>query len=119
VKYFSNSPAPSTPRSSNARKVVYCAGIARSVWVDGRMRDSFVSDEIEVVVVVIDEGEGSSLGSTKVPGCVFAGSLVLMAVVGAVEVRVGVVVRGSGTCLSRTWIESTTISQPKRSRPNF
>jgi hypothetical protein len=55
------------------------------------------------------------LGSTGVPGWPFAMSLVLIAVVDCVEVEVGVVIRGSGTCLSRTWIESTTASQPEQS----
>lgn len=68
------------------------------------MRESFVSVEIGGIAVVVDEEEGFRLGSTKVPDCVFAGSLVLMAVLDVmeVEVRVGVVVRGSGTCLSKT-----------------
>jgi hypothetical protein len=67
------------------------------------MREIFVSVEIAgIAVVVEEEEEGLRLGSTKVPGCVFAGSLVLMAVLDVMEVRVGVVVRGSGMCLSRT-----------------
>lgn len=52
------------------------------------------------------------MGSTGVPGWPFAMSLVLIAVVDCVEVEVEVVVRGSGTCLSKTWIESTTGSRP-------
>jgi hypothetical protein len=80
------------------------------------MRESFVSDEIEVVVVVIDEEERLRLGSTEVPGCSFNVSVLsMLAVVEVLEVEVGVVVRGSGTCLSRTWIESATASQPEQS----
>lgn len=85
------------------------------------MRDSFVSVEIAGTAVVVDEEQRLRLGSTEVPGCSFNVSVVSMLVV--VEVlRVEVVIRGSGTCLSSTWIESTTVPQPerpKRSRPNF
>jgi hypothetical protein len=60
-----------------------------------------VSVEITGIAVVVEE-EGSRLGSTEFPGCVPAESVVFMAVLDVIEVRVGVVVRGSGTCLSKT-----------------
>lgn len=76
-----------------------------------------------MIAVVVDEEERFRLGSIEVPGWPFAVSVVLVAVaVVNLEVEVGVVVRGSGTCLSTTWIESTTVSQPKRPRrscPSF
>jgi hypothetical protein len=56
------------------------------------MREIFVSVEIAGIAVVVEQEEGSRLGTTGVPGWTFAMSVVPMFVVELVKAKVEVVV---------------------------